>query len=60
MKARLDSVLFVETALPEQVRSSVSKPKTAEEEFTSSTDKETSSEGEDEDMSYFAKLAEDN
>ena len=59
LKARLDSVLIVETTLPEG-RSPVSKPKTAEEDFTPPTNKETSSEGEDEDMSYFAKLAEDN
>ena len=59
LKARLDSVLIVETTLPE-VRSPVSKPKTADDEDTPSTDKKTSSEGEDEDMSYFAKLAEDN
>ena len=59
LKARLDSVLIVETNLPE-VRTPVSKPKTAEENFTPPTNKETSSEGEDEDMSYFAKLAEDN
>ena len=57
LKARLDSVLIVETNLPE-VRTPVSKPKTAED--TPPTNKETSSEGEDEDMSYFAKLAEDN
>ena len=59
LKARLDSVLIVETTLPEG-RSPVSKPKTADDEDTPSTDKKTSSEGEDEDMSYFAKLAEDN
>ena len=58
LKARLDNVLIVETNLPE-IRTPVSKPKTAEEPFTPPTNNESSSE-EEEDMSYFAKLAEDN
>jgi len=59
LKARLDSVLAVETPpITEPVSRPTPKPKTAEEEF-SSEKKETSS-SEDEDMSYFAKLAEDN
>ena len=56
LKARLDSVLAVETPpITEPVSRPTTKPKTAEdvkEEKTSSED--------DEDMSYFAKLAEDN
>ena len=51
LKTRLDSVLAVETPpITEPVSRPVSKPKTAEEDASS----------EDEDMSYFAKLAEDN
>ena len=56
LKARLDSVLAVETPpITEPVSRPTTKPKTAEdvsEDKTSSED--------DEDMSYFAKLAEDN
>ena len=60
LKARLDSVLIVETPpITEPVSRPTSKPKTAEEEF-SPAKKETSSSEDDEDMSYFAKLAEDN
>ena len=57
MKARLDSVLAVETPpITEPVSRPVTKPKTAED--VSTEDKTTSED--DEDMSYFAKLAEDN
>ena len=60
LKTRLDSVLAVETPpITEPVSRPTSKPKTAEEEF-SPAKKETSSSEDDEDMSYFAKLAEDN
>jgi hypothetical protein len=60
LKTRLDSVLAVETPpITEPVSRPTSKPKTAEEEF-SPEKKETSSSEDDEDMSYFAKLAEDN
>ena len=60
LKTRLDSVLAVETPpITEPVSRPTSKPKTAEEEFTPAK-KETSSSEDDEDMSYFAKLAEDN
>ena len=60
LKARLDSVLAVETPpITEPVSRPTLKPKTAEEEF-SPEKKETSSSEDDEDMSYFAKLAEDN
>ncbi len=60
LKARLDSVLAVETPpITEPVSHPTLKPKTAEEEF-SPEKKETSSSEDDEDMSYFAKLAEDN
>ena len=60
LKTRLDSVLAVETPpITEPVSCPTSKPKTAEEEF-SPEKKETSSSEDDEDMSYFAKLAEDN
>ena len=53
LKARLDSVLAVETPpVTESVARPTSKPKTAEETATTGD--------EDEDMSYFAKLAEDN
>ena len=58
LKARLDSVLAVETPpVTESVARSTPKPKTAEDEFKPS---EKSGDDEDEDMSYFAKLAEDN
>ena len=57
LKARLDSVLAVETPpITEPVSRPVTKPKTAED--VSTEDKTTSED--DEDMSYFAKLAEDN
>ena len=57
LKARLDSVLAVETPpITEPVSRHVTKPKTAED--VSTEDKTTSED--DEDMSYFAKLAEDN
>ena len=60
MKARLDSVLAVETPpITEPVSRPTTKPKTAEENFAS-VKKETSSSEDDEDMSYFPKLAEDN
>ena len=57
LKARLDSVLAVETTpITESVSRPTTKPKTAED--VSSEEKTTSED--DEDMSYFAKLAEDN
>ena len=57
LKARLDSVLAVETPpITEPGSRPVTKPKTAED--VSTEDKTTSED--DEDMSYFAKLAEDN
>ena len=57
LKTRLDSVLAVETPpITEPVSRPTTKPKTAE---NVSSEEKTSSE-DDEDMSYFAKLAEDN